>query len=198
MGEIIRLRDKTRKPPDNLITKGPWEFRRAGWETSHFIQIPRYYAAILELQRAESYSKGDKDIHTIPSHHALQGGLAHTIRAIYTCRESEERMREVYYLIGLMDCMINQVNPILRTDLVRALYKKVFAMKETYNIHWYGPVDQVLLPIDPRYYNDVKYRSSLKMARTMKELYLAIRKGSDEMFDILSHKYVFYCPGIGG
>ena len=197
MGKIIRLRDKTRELPDNLITKAPWEFRRAEWQTSHFIQISRHYSEKLQRQRTEICRQEDKGILTIPSHHILKGGLAYTIRAVFACRENEEKMREVYYFIGLMDCMINQVNPILRTDLVRALYKKVFAMKETFNIHWYGPLDQVLLPIDSRYYNSVEYRSSLKTAQTMKDLYLAIRKGTDKMFDILSLKYVFYCPGMG-
>jgi hypothetical protein len=32
----------------------------------------------------------------------------------------------------------------------------------------------------------------------MKELYEAIRRGTDEMFDILSLEYVFYCPNLGG
>ncbi len=197
MGKIIKLENKREKPPDNLITKAPWEFRKAEWQTSQFIQISRRYAENLQHQIAEILQKQDKAIKTIPSHHVLKGGLEYTVRAVFACRENEEKMREVYYFIGLMDCMINQVNPILRTDLVRGLYKKVLGMKDKFNIHWHGPLDQVLLPIDSIYYNDTEYRSALKSAESMKELYMSIRRGTDEMFDILSLKYVFYCPGIG-
>jgi len=49
--------------------------------------------------------------------------------------------------------MINQVNPVLRTDVLRDMYKKIFAMKADLNIHWHGSLDQVLLPIDVRFYN---------------------------------------------
>jgi len=94
--------------------------------------------------------------------------------------------------------MINQVNPILRTDLLRAMYKKVFAMKEALNIHWHGTLDHVFLPIDSQFYDDLAYRSSIRRAGSMKELYRAIKRGTDEMFDILSLEYVFYCPWIGG
>jgi hypothetical protein len=188
MAEVINLKDKFRKSEENLICLGPWEFRRADWETLHFIQMLRSRSERLEQHREK----------ILPSHVALKGGMAYTIRALYANRKEERRMREIYYLTGLMDCMINQVNPVLRTDILRAMYKKVFSMKEELNIHWYGPLDQVLLPIDSQLYNESEYRFSLKNACTMKELYKAIRKGTDEMFDILSLEYVFYCPHVGG
>jgi len=55
-----------------------------------------------------------------------------------------------------------------------------------------------LLPIDYQFYDDLAYRSSIRRAGSMKELYRAIKSGTDEMFDILSLEYVFYCPWIGG
>ena len=106
-------------------------------------------------------------------------------------------MREIYYLAGLVDCMINQVNPILRTDLLRDLYKKVFQMKEKLGVQWHGPLDQVLLPLDFHFHNESEYRAALNNARTLKELYSTIKEGTEEMFDILSFEYVFYCPGSG-
>jgi hypothetical protein len=116
---------------------------------------------------------------------------------MFIYREEEERMREIYYLAGLVDCMINQVNPILRTDLLRDLYNKVFMMKKKLNVHWHGSLDQVLLPIDFHFHNEAEYRAVLNKARTMKELYDTIKEGTAEMFDILSFEYVFYCPGSG-
>ena len=190
MGEIINLQDKLQRPPGTLISSKPWEFRRASWKTPYFIQMLRSLSEKLEYQQNGS--------HTTPPHFSLKGGMACTIQAMYANRHDDEEMRETYYLIGLTDCMINQVNPILRTDLLRAMYKKVFAMKEALNIHWHGTLDQVLFPIDYQFYDELAYRSSIRKAETMKELYTAIKRGTDEMFDILSLEYVFYCPWIGG
>ena len=91
--------------------------------------------------------------------------------------------------------MINQVNPVLRTDVLRGMYNRIFELKQELNTHWYGPLDQVLLPIDSHLYNEAEYRARLQQAGSMKELYAAIREGTGEMFDILSLEYVFYCPG---
>jgi hypothetical protein len=196
MGKIIDLKDRIEKSKDILIISKPWEFRKAYWKTTHFIQMLRSQAAKLESHREKIYRSGGNGIQHLPPHFVLKGGMAYTMRAMYTCRNNEKKMRQVYYLIGLMDCMINQVNPILRTDLLRAMYKKVFSMKEELNIHWYGPVDQVLLPIDSQYFKEFEYRAHLEKACTMKELYRTIRKGTDEMFDILSFEYVFYRPSL--
>ena len=190
MGKVIDLQNKFQRPPDTLISSKPWEFRRASWKTPYFIQMLRPLAEKLERQ--------ENGFPTIPPHFSLRGGMLCTMQAMYANRQEEEKMREIYYLVGLTDCMINQVNPILRTDLLRAMYKKVFAMKEKLNIHWHGTLDQVLLPIDHQFYDDLAYRSSITRAGTMKELYRAIKRGTDEMFDILSHEYIFYCPWIGG
>ncbi len=106
-------------------------------------------------------------------------------------------MRDVYLLAGLIDCMINQVNPVLRTVLLRDMYKKVFRMKKDLGITWYGPLDHVLLPIDTGLYDVCKYRDALAGALNMKALYEKIREGTTEMFDILSTNYVFYFPNAG-
>ena len=152
---------------------------------------------MLEYYSKEDRERNVRDIWNPASCFWLKGGAAYTIRAMCTNLANEEKMREIYYLIGLMDCMINQVNPILRTDLLRAVYKKVFSMKEKLNVHMYGPLDQILLPIDAGFFNIRAYQLSLNRARTVQSLYKAIRKGTDCMFDILSCEYVFYCPGSG-
>ena len=152
---------------------------------------------MLEYYSKEGRERNVRDIWNSASCFWLEGGAAYTIRAMCTNLANEEKMREIYYLIGLMDCMINQVNPILRTDLLRAVYKKVFSMKKKLNVHIYGPLDQVLLPIDARFFNKRLYQLSLNRARTVQELYKVIREGTDGMFDVISSEYVFYCPGLG-
>ncbi len=197
MGKIFHLDPKLEEPPDNVITLKPLEFRKADWDTTHFIQMVRSNSAKLERHRLEICKQGEKGVWQLPPLYSLMEGMAHTVRALYAYRENEEKMREVYYLMGLVDCMINQVNPILRTDLIRSMYKEVFKMREALKIHWYGPITQILLPIDSLFYNEFEYKASLTGADTMKDLYLAIREGTDEMFDILSLEYVFYCPSVG-
>jgi len=197
MGELIRLDDRLNKPPDNLICRKPWEFRKADWRTSHFVQMLKSQSAKLESHREEAYRKGSMTVSQIPAHFVLKGDLAYTIRAMYAYRENELKMREVYYLMGLMDCMINQVNPVLRTDLLRVLYNTVFEMKERLHVHWHGPLNQILLPMDPRFHQESQYRASLRKALSLKELFGAIWQGTAKMFDILSAQYVFYCPGAG-
>jgi hypothetical protein len=198
MGEIIKLKEKDGEPPDNLIALEPWEFRKADWGSKHFIQMLKSNSTKLEAHRKEIHKRGDKGVWHLPSHFTLRGGMAYTIRAIYMNRNNEGRMRDTYYLAGLIDCMINQVNPLLRTDLIRDMYKKVILLKNELNINWYGELDQVLFPLGEQYYSAVEYRQTLSSARSMKELYHLIREAIDEMFDILSLEYVFYSPGRGG
>jgi hypothetical protein len=198
MGKIIKFKEKASSPPDNLIAPKPWEFRWAGWESKHFIQMVRSQSARLEQHRNEVYEKGGEGIWHLPPHFVLRGGMACTIHAVYIYRFNEEKMREVYYLAGLIDCMINRTNPLLRTILIRDMYQKVMTLKGVLNMNWYGSIDQVLFPLDSTHYNDFEYKEALSRARTMKELYHIIRQGTDEMFDILSLEYVFYAPGRRG
>ncbi len=191
MGKIIHIKDRLSKsPPIDQEPCGPWEFRRAWWRTPYFIQMAR--------PLAEKLDPAQDPPRSIPPHFTLTHGLASTIQAMYASRRDEIRMRQTYYLVGLTDCMINQVNPVLRTDLLRSMYKKVFAMKADFNIHWHGSMDQVLLPIEPRFYDESAYRSLIRLAPSLKALYRTIREGTDEMFDILAHEYVFFCPSVGG
>jgi hypothetical protein len=190
MGKVIDLANRRKGPLKVLPAPDPWRFRKGLWRTSHFVQM--------RLALAETLEYKPEGLATLPPHFSLTGGMSFTVRAMYVNRSNEEKMREIYYLVGLTDCMINQVHPILRTDLLWAMYKKVFSMKEALKVHWHGNLDQVLLPLDLEFFDDITYRASLTQAETLKELYEAIREGTDEMFDILSLEYIFFSPWIGG
>ena len=190
MGKVIDLHNRRKGSLEGLTAPEPWRFRKGLWRTSHFVQMRSSLAETLEYK--------PEGLTTLPPHFSLRGGMSYTIRSMYVNRKDEKKMREIYYLVGLTDCMINQVHPLLRTDLLWAMYKKVFSMKAALKVHWHGNLDQVLLPLDLEYFDDVSYRASLKEAETMKELYEAIREGSDEMFDILSLEYTFFNPWMGG
>ncbi|MFC1822765.1 hypothetical protein ACFL9T_08660 [Thermodesulfobacteriota bacterium] len=197
MGKIIKLKDKSAIPPENLVIDKPLEFRRADWDNSFFIQMLRSQSAKLEQHRAELARRGHSRIGQLPTHFVLSGSMANTIQALYLHRDNEESMRVVYYLAGLIDCMINQVNPLLRTDLIRGLYKEVTTLKKALNINWHGHIEQVFFPLDQEFYHHVEYQKALSGAKTMRDLYETIRRETDEMFDILAFEYVFYTPGRG-
>jgi hypothetical protein len=198
MAKIIKFKEKAPAPPDNLICSKPWEFRWADWESKHFLQMLRDQSDRLEKQREEIRAKGEKGVGPLPPHFVLKGGMAYTIRSVYAHRMSETKMRDVYYLAGLIDCMINRTNALLRTDLIRDMYRKVMTLKSILSMNWYGSLDRVFLPLDATYYDDSEYKASLAKATTMKALYHTIREGTDEMFDTLSLEYVFYTPRRGG
>ena len=105
MAEIIDLQKRFPRPTDNVITPEPWEFRRPYWETAHFIQMLRSQSDKLEKKYREDRKEGVSLNGDIPIHFTLNGGLAYTIRAIFSNREDKEKMLEIYYLSGLMDCI---------------------------------------------------------------------------------------------
>ena len=198
MGELIHLFKKAGTGEENIITSHPLEFRKARWESAHFIQIRRNQAALLEKTLGENRSNAVGRPAVLPPHTELSGGLFNTIAALFSHRADEASMREVYYLTGLMDCMINQVNPVLRTDLLRDMYRRIFKLREELRVGWYTrPLDRVLLPLDPMLFDEALYRRRVTQAATMKELYGVIRKGTSEMFEALSRHYSFYCPSSG-
>ena len=197
MAEIISFKGNN-LPPDNIITEKPFEFRRSDWGSGQFIQMLKSQSERLEKERKTRYGKGSGKAAQLPAHFSLSGGLASTIRALFSYREDEEKMREVYYLTGLMDCLINQVNPILRTALIRDVYRRFYELKNKLGVNWFGPLNQVLLPIDSVFFNELEYRKNVSTAATLKDLYWAIERGTQDMFDVLSHEYVFYCPGQRG
>ena len=198
MAKVLPFQDRSRQMPDNLITRKPWEFRHPDWDSVHFIQMLKSQARKLEQHRQELHEKGERGIRQLPPHFVLRGGMAPTILGIFRYRENEERMREVYYLAGLVDCMIHQVSPILRTGCLGDLYRKTLTLKTLLGVNWHGTIDHVLLPLDSLFFNDVEYRATLFRAGTLKDLFRSIREGTDEMFDILALEYCFYTHGRGG
>lgn len=193
MAKILQFKEGAGSPPDNVITLKPWEFRVADWQSRDFIQMLKSQSAKLEAHRKEVYEKGLR-VSQLPPHFPLRGSMAYTIQGIFSYRSNEPKMREVYYLAGLIDCMINRVTPLLRTEAIKEIYKKVMTLKAFLNMTWYSSFDQVLFPLDFQFFNEYEYRNMLSGATSVHELYRLIREGTDEMFDILALEYTFYTP----
>jgi hypothetical protein len=191
MGKVVSLVTIREKDRNNLITTTPWEFRWSDGGSHFFSQVPKGHAAFFKTKGVPC---GCKDLTPLAGGRHLKGGLACTIQALFLQRHNEEKMRQIYYLTGLVDCMINRRHPLLRTHHIRGFYGKIMTLKSILCLNWYGSIDQVLLPgreVD-RLIHD--YPAALSRAETMKELYRIIREATDEMFDILSQDYVFYAP----
>jgi len=193
MGKVLKFREGAGSPPDNVITLKPLEFRGADWESKHFIQMLKSQSTKLEKHRKEVYKRGNR-VSQLPPHFVLSGSMAYTIQGIFSYRTIEGKMREVYYLAGLIDCMINRVTPLLRTDVIKDIYKKVMTLKALLNMTWYSSFDQVLFPLDSHLFNELEYKSQISRADSAPALYRMIREGTDEMFDILALEYTFYTP----
>jgi len=192
MGEIIQFKKASRQSGDPASSH-TFEFKKAEWKSIHFIQMLRS-----QSEKLENPGPGNSYNHThLPMHFVLKDGNACTIQNLYYYRHSEEKMKEIYYLAGLIDCVINRVCPLLRTEMVNDIYRKVVTLKKLLNVNWYGHMDQVLLPLDLHLYNISSYNNQLSQQKTMKELYDFIRMGTDTMFKILKTEYVFYTPGHG-
>jgi len=196
MAKILKFKEVAGVPPDNVITLKPWEFRTADWESRQFIQMLKSQSAKLEKHRKEAYEKGCR-VSQMPPHFVLKGSMAYTVQGVYSYRTNEAKMREVYYLAGLIDCMINRVAPLLRTHVIKDIYKKVMTLKTLLNMTWYSTFDQVLFPLDSQFFNEYEYRNRISEASSAHELYRLIREGTDEMFDILALEYTFYTPARG-
>jgi hypothetical protein len=191
MAKIIQFHPRKR---NGVITMKPFEFRRADWESTYFLQMLKSQSEKLEQHRREVQEQGGTGVWQLPPHYVLSGGMECTITGLYRHRQNEEKMRDAYYLAGLVECMVNQVNPVLRTGLIHELYQKVMTLRSILGVNWYGPIDHVLFPIDIQFFNEIEYRQVVAEARELSLLYQVIREGTDEMFDILSLEYCFYAP----
>lgn len=189
MADIIHLQKRLQDKQDDLVTAKPWEFRRASWKSIHFVQISR--------ADWHCYKDRTSTPWELPPHFVLKDSLKNTILGVYIYRNNGEKMREVYYLAGLIDCLVNQVNPLLRTEQINEIFKKITLLKNVLDINWYGHIDQVLLPIDNRFYNQQEYCEGLSLCKSLQDLYRLIREGTGRMFDILSSEYLFFTPGEG-
>ena len=189
MGKIIQFNKHPGKVQNGLINLSPWEFRKPEWPSKFFTQM-------LKKDFREFSEKGESTSKS-PWGHILKDSLSNTIHAVFSYKDNHENMKEVYYLTGLIDCIINQTNPLLRTDSIGEMYKKIKTFKEILGVNWYGKMENVLLPIDENLFNLGEYRAGLSGAGTMKELYSFIRRGTEEMFSILASEYVFFLPGEG-
>jgi len=193
MADIIDL-SKRLKSGHNLIASAPLEFRRGEWISGSAILCTREESAKLEAQRRKA-TTDRPPVTLVPNHIRLEGGYHFTFVWLFRFREDEERMRRLYWLAGLMECVTKAPSPVLRTDLVRRFFKIINEEREKLNVSWKGNVRDFLLPLHPEHYDPGVFIETIRDASSLKDLLSGIEKETNSQFDILAEKYVFYVPG---
>ena len=193
MAKIIDLED-SRKGDDNLICRKPLEFRRGDWRQGHILQCLRSEAEKYQDHRRQAISDGHSHIKFVPEHFSLVGGCDYTAMGLFRLRENEEQVREFYKLAGLMECVVNSTSPLLRTDLLRSVYKAIMALRKSLNFSWKGDSNQFLLPLHPHFYRRRHFFDQVLEATTLKALYKTVEGETKVQFDLLASEYVFYLP----
>ncbi len=193
MAKIIDIHGK-KNIPDNRIISSTFQFRWADWESGNPIQCTLGEAEKYEKHRAETILYGHQHISFVPSHFALTDGYFYTIRGIFDYRNDETMALDVYHLAGLMECVVNSTAPILRTDLLRSVYKKILTLRERLRVKWQGNVNHFLLPIHPDFYNPDLFLNKVNLCETLNDLYKTIKIETRKQYDIIKSTYVFYLP----
>jgi hypothetical protein len=194
VADVIDMTDKLPKK-GNLITSHPMEFRRADWHGGHILMCTREESALYEAHRIEALrTPGHQHIAFVPNHDTLDGGYHFTVVGLYRFRGDESKMRRIYRLAGMMECVTNAPSPILRTDLLRRFYKSIIEERDELNMVWRGNVLHFLLPLAPQHYNPTIFLHRIANAESLKDLYAVIQAETDTQFDMLAQHYVFYLP----
>ncbi len=192
MADIIDLSTRL-KPGNNLIVAHPLEFRRGDWLAGSAILCSRQESAKFEARRVKA-PQDRPFISPVPNHLTLDGGYYYTAVWLFRFREDEPRLRRLYYLAGLMECITRAPSPVLRTDLVRRFFKIINEEREKLGVAWKGHVHNFLLPLYPEHYNPNTFLNAIQDAPSMKDLLERIEEQTNAQFEILGAHYVFYVP----
>jgi hypothetical protein len=192
MANVIDLSSRL-KTGQNLISSSPLEFRRGEWLTGYAILCSRDESEKLEAQRLKATSERPP-VTLVPNHLTLDGGCHYTVFWLFRFRQDEERMRRLYRLAGLMECITKAPSPVLRTDLVRRFFKVINEERESLNVSWKGNVRDFLFPLHAEDYGPEAFTGTIAGALSMKDLLDGIEREANSQFDILAKRYVFYVP----
>ena len=196
MGKIIPFfkDDPTRS---NIITANPLQMRWADWEGGNSILVLKEDAVKFELHRRAVLNGEHSHISYVPNHISIKNGMESTLNALLRYKEQPDKMQEIYFLAGLMECLINVPQPVLRTALIRSYYQKVFDLKNKLNVRWHSRATSFLFPMRTTHYSHTDFHKKLSEADTLQKLLGEIRQGVEEQFFILGKEYVFYIPRAG-
>ena len=199
MSKIIKLPGSSspvEKPelPNNVITNGPLRLRWGDWRTNKIIQVHVGPAAAFEDHRAECFAKGLDHTGDMPSHFALDGPSHDTALALLRHRNDAEKLIQVNYLAAMMEALVNTPCAILRTDLIRRVYREVEVLGKALGLSWHAVEGRFLLPLDEDAQNPEAFSSRLSRLDNLSEFFAVLKDVAQRRHDILAKKYVLYYP----
>ncbi|MBF0475820.1 MAG: hypothetical protein HQK59_08300 [Deltaproteobacteria bacterium] len=194
MAHIIPFKGKS-DPLDNVICSKPIRVRWGEWKGGRIMQCTNYEAEKFEQHRREVSRAGHgSHVSFVPTYFPLSIGESQTLLGLYQVRDREEDLDQVYYLAGLMECLLNYHQPVLRTDLIRKFYDEINILKSRLGVLWRGNSDHFLLPLASMHYDASVFIVKVEQATSMKELLAVIKEGTSEQLTLLKNEYVFYLP----
>ncbi len=194
MAQVIEF-DGHRRHADTLLCRRPLEFRLGNWPTGFALLCTRGEARRFEhrLQQQAGDSQSDPIV-KVANHIRLDDGCHFTVQGLFRHRRDEDRMRRVYRLAGLMECVTSVSSPVLRTDLLRHVYRTILDERAALAVAWRGNVTHYLLPLYCQHYNRDLFFHRVRTAESLKAFYSVIADETEEQFRVLSRDYVIYVP----
>lgn len=183
-----------RDPDEHIICQKPLRLRWGDWHTPHVIQVHVGSAALYEHQREQDLAAGRRLGYQMPSHFTLDGGMHETALALMRHRHSEESLRQVGFLAGLMECLINVPCAILRTDLIRRVYQEVQELSRQLGLAWRGRVGHFMLPVMEDAQDPKHLEIAVRDIDNLKGFFTTVRAITDRRYTALAKDFVIYYP----
>lgn len=182
------------KGPGHIITQSPMRLRWGPWRTSHIIQVHVGAAAAYEDFREECSQSGQDPAAQMPAHFTLNGGLRDTAIALLRFRNNNAAQENVTYLSLLMEILVNVPCPILRTDLIRRVYKEVDRLSSELILRWRSQDGHFMLPLATDAAEPYALAQAIAHIENLSEFFDTIKSLAHKHYQELRNNYVFYFP----
>lgn len=195
--DTIELHPKDRGgPADNVITDQPMRLRWGLWRTGHVLQVGLQAAAQYEDFRTECHTSGQDPSGRMPPHFTLDADLRDTAMALLRFQDDPSAQEDVCYLCALMEALVHTPCAILRTDLIRRVYREVESLGKKLSLRWQAGDGHFLLPINEDAGDPNQFRRRVAPLDDLKAFFATLRALAQERYQKLATQYVFYFPRI--
>lgn len=195
MTGLIEFPKKGPKAPDNVITTQPMRLRWGDWATSRIIQVHVQPAAAYEDQRQEDFAAGRALGGVMPAHYSLDGPMHDTALAYLRHKNDAKAQEDITYLSVLMEVLTNIPCPILRTDLIRRVYREVEQLSNRLSHRWHGRSGSFLPPLNLDAGKPQELAERIVAVDNLQTFFAIARDIAQNRHQALAKQYVIYYPG---
>ncbi len=198
MSDIIKFPDKGLPGRDNVITTKPMRLRWGEWRSNKILQVHVGAAAIYEDFRQECIEQGHDPASQVPPAHELSGGIRETALALLRFRNNEQQQRRAYYLAALLEALITAPCAILRTDLIRRVYREVETLSDELGLRWSSHSGRLMLLLEQDAKDPDMMNKRLENIDNLSRFFDEIRDISGSRYQALATNYILYYPRFVG